>query len=324
MSEQQNGQLAQAERSLAEATKKVEFEQLEQAEWLTGVAADAGADTASLDALEAEVSKLEKQLGGLATEQERAELEGLKVKVGQQRAGSGSGARMGTLQDKLAGMRRQLDAAADIEALENALEGGDGKDASTSDIAKLRKELDGLQKRYDALADSDDVNDDEVEQLSTDMRKLQQAVADEVLKDDDAAAVAAEETTGDLPASGTPRQSSSDPDVDTAGGLPYGELEPFGREDTGQELTDASIRESDLMVDQLERAQVAETKRAVFRALTRLRGAAISSFDGIARAQTGNIDEYNHNHQWRTSHPLHHLADEESDVSKWAFPDNAD
>ena len=38
-------------------------------------------------------------------------------------------------------------------------------------------------------------------------------------------------------------------------------------------------------------AQVAETKRSVFRALTRLRGAAISSFDGIARAQTGNIDE---------------------------------
>jgi len=111
-------------------------------------------------------------------------------------------------------------------------------------------------------------------------------------------------------------------DIDTQ--MPYGELEPFGREDTAQELTESSIRESDEMVDQLERAEVSEEKRAVFRALTRLRGAAITSFDGVARSQTGNIDEYNKIHKWRGTHPLHHLADEESDVSKWAFPDNAD
>merc|ERR1719163_728104 len=111
-------------------------------------------------------------------------------------------------------------------------------------------------------------------------------------------------------------------DIDTE--MPYGELEPFGREDTAQELTESSITESDSMVDQLERAEVAEEKRAVFRALTRLRGAAITSFDGIARSQTGNIDEYNKVHNWRQTHPLNHLADEESDVSKWAFPDNAD
>jgi len=111
-------------------------------------------------------------------------------------------------------------------------------------------------------------------------------------------------------------------DIDTE--MPYGELEPFGREDTAQELTEASIHESDEMVDQLERAEVAEEKRSVFRSLTRLRGAAITSFDGVARAQTGNIDEYNKVHKWRKTHPLHHLADEESDVSKWAFPDNAD
>jgi len=120
---------------------------------------------------------------------------------------------------------------------------------------------------------------------------------------------------------GTP-VSDSGIDIDTA--MPYGELEPFGREDTAQELTEDSVRESDEMVDQLERAEVAEEKRAVFRALTRLRGAAITSFDGIARSQTGNIDEYNKLHKWRRTHPLHHLADEESDISKWAFPDNAD
>jgi len=106
--------------------------------------------------------------------------------------------------------------------------------------------------------------------------------------------------------------------------MPYGDLEPFGREDTAQELTEASIKESNAMVDQLERAEVAEEKRAVFRALTRLRGAAITSFDGVARSQTGNIDEYNKVNKWRAAHPIHHLANEESDVARWAFPDNAD
>jgi len=110
------------------------------------------------------------------------------------------------------------------------------------------------------------------------------------------------------------------PEVDMA--MPYGDLEPFGREDTAQELTESSIRESNAMVDQLERAEVAEEKRAVFRALTRLRGAAITSYDGIARSQTGNIDDYARTNQWRTAHPVHHLASEEADVQKWAFPDN--
>jgi len=116
--------------------------------------------------------------------------------------------------------------------------------------------------------------------------------------------------------------SRSSLDIDTE--MPFGELEPFGREDTASELTEAAIHESDKMVDQIEKAEVAEEKRAVFRALTRLRGAAITSYDGVARSQTGNIDEYNHLHKWRETHPLHHLADEEADVSKWAFPDNAD
>lgn len=112
------------------------------------------------------------------------------------------------------------------------------------------------------------------------------------------------------------------PEVDMA--MPYGDLEPFGREDTAQELTESSITESNAMVDQLERAEVAEEKRAVFRALTRLRGAAITSYDGIARSQTGNIDGYARSNQWRTAHPVHHLASDEADVSKWAFPDGAD
>jgi len=109
------------------------------------------------------------------------------------------------------------------------------------------------------------------------------------------------------------------PEIDSSE-MPYGDLEPFGREDTAQELTQSSIRESDAMVDQLERAEVAEEKRAVFRALTRLRGAAITSFDGIARSQTGSIDEYARKHSWRGLHPVRHLASEEADTSRWAFP----
>lgn len=111
-------------------------------------------------------------------------------------------------------------------------------------------------------------------------------------------------------------------DVDTD--LPYGELAPFGGENTAQELTDSSVEESNGMIDQIERAQVSEEKRSVFRALTRLRGSAIASFDGIARTQTSNIDEYNKKHKWRDAHPMHHLAEEEGDIQKWAFPEDAD
>jgi len=151
-----------------------------------------------------------------------------------------------------------------------------------------------------------------------------------VAKDGDAADGAADmqqEVAGDAhaeTAAAASEEPCDDKDIDIDTEMPYGELEPFGREDTAQELTEQSVKESDEMVDQLERAEVAEEKRAVFRALTRLRGAAITSFDGIARSQTGNIDEYNKIHKWRRTHPLHHLADEESDISKWAFPDNAD
>eukprot|EP00930_Biecheleria_cincta_P096196 TRINITY_DN88075_c0_g1_i1.p1 TRINITY_DN88075_c0_g1~~TRINITY_DN88075_c0_g1_i1.p1 ORF type:complete len:291 (+),score=67.29 TRINITY_DN88075_c0_g1_i1:98-970(+) len=106
--------------------------------------------------------------------------------------------------------------------------------------------------------------------------------------------------------------------------LPFSELQPFGRRNVGESLTESSISQSNAMVDQLERAEVAEEKRAVFRSLTRLRGVALSSFDGIARSQTGNIEEYAKHNHWRKKHPVKHLADEESDVKAWAFPANAD
>ena len=43
-------------------------------------------------------------------------------------------------------------------------------------------------------------------------------------------------------------------------------------------------------MDAVENAEVAEIKRAVFRALTRLRAASVKEFDTIARLETQAID----------------------------------
>merc|ERR1719487_596319 len=103
---------------------------------------------------------------------------------------------------------------------------------------------------------------------------------------------------------------------------PFGQLESFGREDTAAELTAASIGESNKMVDQIERAVVSETKRSMFRALTRLRGATIASYDGMANAQSANIDAYTKQKKWTKNHQIQHLANEEGNVEKWAFPNH--
>lgn len=103
-------------------------------------------------------------------------------------------------------------------------------------------------------------------------------------------------------------------------GMPYPDLEVFGRADTAAELTRASISESNKMIDQIERAEVAETKRSVYRSLTRLRGAATAAFDGVARSQVGNIDQYAADNRFLDKNSVRHLAKEEADTEKWAFP----
>eukprot|EP00929_Paragymnodinium_shiwhaense_P002187 TRINITY_DN102399_c0_g1_i1.p1 TRINITY_DN102399_c0_g1~~TRINITY_DN102399_c0_g1_i1.p1 ORF type:complete len:195 (+),score=28.23 TRINITY_DN102399_c0_g1_i1:155-739(+) len=100
----------------------------------------------------------------------------------------------------------------------------------------------------------------------------------------------------------------------------FNSLESFGREDTAAELTDASIVESNAMVDQIERAVVAETKRSMFRALTRLRGTTIESYDSMANAQGSNLDAHVRANHWRDAHQTDHLAVREGDVETWAFP----
>ena len=52
----------------------------------------------------------------------------------------------------------------------------------------------------------------------------------------------------------------------------------------------------------------------MFRALTRLRAAAIKEFDTIARLETQAIDAYNDAHHYRAENPLSHLHDDEAAV----------
>mmetsp|Transcript_58194 Transcript_58194/g.138573 ORF Transcript_58194/g.138573 Transcript_58194/m.138573 type:complete len:175 (+) Transcript_58194:99-623(+) len=91
-------------------------------------------------------------------------------------------------------------------------------------------------------------------------------------------------------------------------------IAPFGREDTAAELQNHAARTQDTLVDAVENAEVAEIKRAVFRALTRLRAAEIKEFDTIARLETQAIDEYNDNHHFRAENPLDYLSSAEPAV----------
>lgn len=119
------------------------------------------------------------------------------------------------------------------------------------------------------------------------------------------------------------KQESSVEESSGQGGskqMPYNDFEVFGRADTAKELTRKSLEESDKMIDQIERAEVAETKRSVYRSLTRLRGAATAAFDGVARSQVGNIDQYAATNRYLDSNKIKHLADEEANTEYWAFP----
>ena len=93
-------------------------------------------------------------------------------------------------------------------------------------------------------------------------------------------------------------------------------IAPFGREDTAEELQSHAARTQDTLVDAVENAEVAEIKRSVFRALTRLRAAEIKEFDTIARLETQAIDEYNDGHHYRAENPLEYLHGSEAEVQE--------
>jgi len=281
----QKQSLKKAEAHLREATKTAEFGKLKKTQ---------DEKDAQREKMEAD---LKKRQGGLSEkERMRQEIQELRRQLKQK-----------NIDDK--DIHQALD---DLEAdLDKT--NGPINDESKAELERLRQLVDSLDAQEppeDKSAKDKSAKDKSVEKMRLEDEEEKKRLQSEKNADTESGGAAAVKV------------EQKGFDIDTA--MPYGDLEPFGREDTAQELTESSITQSDEMVDQLERAEVAEEKRSVFRALTRLRGAAITSFDGVARSQTGNIDEYNKIHQWRSTHPLHHLADEESDVSKWAFPDNAD
>jgi len=94
----------------------------------------------------------------------------------------------------------------------------------------------------------------------------------------------------------------------------FNKIAPFGKEDTARELQDHAAKTQDTLVDAVENAEVAEIKRAVFRALTRLRAATIKEFDTIARLETQAIDAYNDAHHYRAENPLAHFHEDEAPV----------
>merc|ERR1719162_2403217 len=96
----------------------------------------------------------------------------------------------------------------------------------------------------------------------------------------------------------------------------FNKIAPFGKEDTAKELQDHAAKTQDTLVDAVENAEVAEIKRAVFRALTRLRAATIKEFDTIARLETQAIDAYNDAHHYRAENPLQYIHDGEADVTE--------
>ena len=73
-----------------------------------------------------------------------------------------------------------------------------------------------------------------------------------------------------------------------------------------EELQDHAAKTQDKLVDAFENAEATEIKRAVFRALTRLRAATIREFEMIARLETQAIDAYSDAHRYRGEDSLTH------------------
>jgi len=326
LSDSQKYDLKKAEAKLKEATKTADYGEVKNAKYVK-----AKVDNKKLQKLERKMDKIKKEPSKKhenELEKMREEIDDLrkelKTKEGDK---TEDDALLQELQDQIKEMeeadkkddkhtkKSHDEMKAEIERLRTEIKSMETDQGSvTYSIPKQEKEREVAKKVPAKEEKVEEEKEEQVEKYNVNMKPLARDAeqqADEAHDEHDSS----EEHEA------TPVESKGI-DIDTA--MPYGDLEPFGREDTAQELTENSIMESDKMVDQLERAEVSEEKRSVFRALTRLRGAAITSFDGVARSQTGNIDEYNKIHKWRNTHPLHHLADEESDISKWAFPENAD
>merc|ERR1719310_1128975 len=96
---------------------------------MAGVAAADGAAAESLDQLQAEVDGMANGLDGM-TDQQRQELEKLRVEVEAQRDGVETSGTLGALKDRLDGIERQIDIADDVRKLNSKLDGEDSLGAA--------------------------------------------------------------------------------------------------------------------------------------------------------------------------------------------------
>lgn len=214
--------------------------------------------------------------------------------------------------------------------------------ANTEDIAEVGKEADKMEEeagteKHSSSKGSLDKSESSSKHGESSHKKSSNLDSEE---EDSSSSISKDDTEPDeqtnIGADGRVKSSSSDGSEsasasasgDSARNLdvnsqivPYpNSVEPFGQEQPAKELTKASVKQSDSMVDKIENAQGTESKRAVYRALTKLRGATIASYDGMAKGHLSNVDHYNKKSKWRDLHPMKHLAEEESDTHIWAFP----
>jgi len=272
--------------------------------------------------LESEVSKVgQSDAGSADAKRLEADLEILRRGLQSAEADGRGGAEAGQLSDE-------------IKRLEDELESKYGYGEGSGDATRRR--LEDLERQIAEAEANGGVSagGKSLDELKAEVETLKEEMANKRHASQDRLAHGAqsegpeEERTQTTPstmrsatggAAGGSRQYRGEGGVEVDSSMPFGGVEPFGREDAAEDLTKASIAESNGMVDQLEKAQGAEGKRAVFRALTHLRGGMMGAYDGIAKAHLGNVDRYNSEHNWRKEHPYHHLAEEESDVGNWAF-----
>jgi len=184
--------------------------------------------------------------------------------------------------------------------------------ADKKDIAEVAKEAEKMEeeagtKKHSSSEDSQDKSASS-DKKSSNLDSEKEDASSSISKDD---TDSTEETN--IGADGRVKSSSSDSSASASGDsatpldvnsqiVPYpSAVEPFGQEEPAKELTKASVKQSDSMVDKIENAQGTEAKRAVYRALTKLRGATIASYDGMAKGHLSNVDHYKKSQVARSS-----------------------
>jgi len=215
--------------------------------------------------------------------------------------------------------------------------------ANAEDVAKVGKEADKLEEEAGGKGsasrrgESTSANGEEAEKAEKSSRKSSNLDSEEKGSSITRKSADADRETSAGSASGSASGSDGGNGEGNGGGngeggstrgldvnneiVPYPSgVEPFGQEEPAKQLTKESVKQSDGMVNQIENAQGTEAKRSVYRALTKLRGATIASYDGMAKGHLKNVDNYNAKHKWRDLHPMKHLAQEEDDTHIWAFP----